>query len=248
MGLAPGSSDQTLIKAEPGTLIWAEPLPEGGRAFSRCTGAATSSIPCGTGSCPIASSASSSCSRACTSAAFPARSRSPGRTAATAPRAPRVLVTREIPSVARSRITCAGIPIVRRISRHFLRLRGACTMRRCPRRLLCREYPALGPSAGPRPVPRHRLRARLPVFAERRRHPARRIRPARHAAFGRARDADHGPRALGGRLRSRRRRHGATCWRSSPGTASNGRGGTFAAPRRMRANSWAVRPVERHAA
>ena len=33
MGLAPGSSDQTLIKAEPGTLIWAEPLPEGGRAF-----------------------------------------------------------------------------------------------------------------------------------------------------------------------------------------------------------------------
>ena len=33
MGSAPGSSDQTLIKAEPGTLIWAEPLPEGGRAF-----------------------------------------------------------------------------------------------------------------------------------------------------------------------------------------------------------------------
>lgn len=33
MALAPGSSDQTLIKAEPGTLIWAEPLPEGGRAF-----------------------------------------------------------------------------------------------------------------------------------------------------------------------------------------------------------------------
>ena len=33
MGLAPGSSDQTLIKAESGTLIWAEPLPEGGRAF-----------------------------------------------------------------------------------------------------------------------------------------------------------------------------------------------------------------------